>query len=155
MLGGGALKSRLADRIRQKEGLSYGVGSQFNADPLDASANWIAYAMYNPANLEKLEKAFREELEKALKDGFAAEELGAAKTSWLQGQETSRTQDGSLAGRLALNLFLGRDLAWQADLEVKVKALTNEQIVLALRAFMDPAKLNIVKAGDFAKAAKK
>jgi len=155
MLGGGALKSRLADRIRQKEGLSYGVGSQFNADPLDPSASWIAYAMYNPANLEKLEKAFREELDKALKDGFTAEELGAAKTSWLQGQETSRTQDGALAGRLASNLFLGRDLAWQADLESKVKALTNEQIVTALRRFMDPTRLNIVKAGDFAKAEKK
>jgi zinc protease len=155
MLGGGALKSRLADRIRQKEGLSYGVGSQFNADPLDPSANWIAYAMYNPANLEKLEKAFREELDKALKDGFTAEELGAAKTSWLQGQETSRTQDGSLAGRLASNLFLGRNLVWQADLETKVKAVTNEQIVAALRKFLDPTKLNIVKAGDFAKATKK
>lgn len=123
--------------------------------PLDPSANWIAYAMYNPANLEKLEKAFREELDKALKDGFTAEELGAAKTSWLQGQETSRTQDGALAGRLASNLFLGRNLVWQADLETKVKAVTNEQIVAALRKFLDPTKLSIVKAGDFAKAAKK
>ncbi len=154
MLGGGAMKSRLADRIRQKEGLSYGVGSQFNADPLDASANWIAYAMYNPANVAKLEQAFREELDKALKDGFMAEELGAAKTSWLQGQQTNRTQDGALAGRLASNLFLGRDLAWQGALEAKVKALTNDQIVTALRKFLEPAKLNMVKAGDFSKVQK-
>jgi zinc protease len=155
MLGGGALKSRLADRIRQKEGLSYGVGSQLAVYPQDPAGNWVAYAMYNPANLIKLEQAFREELDKALKDGFTAEELGAAKTSWLQGQVTSRTQDGALAGRLVSNLFLGRDLAWQAALEAKVKALTNEQVLAALRKYLDPSKLSIVKAGDFAKAEKK
>ncbi len=154
-LGGGALKSRLADRIRQKEGLSYGVGSQLSADPMDASGSWIAYAIYNPANLDKLEKAFREELAKALKDGFTPEELGAAKTSWLQGQETTRAQDGALAGRLASNLYLGRDLAWQAVLETKVQALTNDQILSACRKFLEPAKLNLVKAGDFAKVNKK
>jgi zinc protease len=155
MLGGGAMKSRLADRIRQKEGLSYGVGSQLAIYPLDPAGNWVAYAMYNPANLVKLEQAFREELDKALKDGFSAEEIGAAKTSWLQGQETSRTQDGALAGRLVSNLFLGRDLAWQAALEAKVKALSNEQILAALRKYLVPGKLSIVKAGDFAKAEKK
>jgi zinc protease len=155
MLGGGALKSRLADRIRQKEGLSYAVGSQFNAHPLDAAATWLSYAIYNPANLEKLELAFRQELDKALKDGFTPEEIAAAKTSWLQGQATNRTQDGALAGRLASNLFYGRDMAWQTDLETKVKALTNEQIVAALRKFLEPAKLSIVKAGDWAKANKK
>ncbi len=155
MLGGGMLKSRLADRIRQKEGLSYSVGSQMSVDAQDAAASWIAYAIYNPGNLEKLEAAFRDELAKALKDGFTAEELAAGKTSWLQGQETNRTQDGALAGRLASNLYLGRNLAWQAELEAKVKAVTNEQIVAALRKFLEPAKLNTVKAGDFAKAAKK
>src|SRR5262249_34133938 len=35
MLGGGFLNSRLATRIRQKEGLSYGVGSSLNAGSLD------------------------------------------------------------------------------------------------------------------------
>ncbi|HEX7552762.1 MAG TPA: insulinase family protein, partial [Geothrix sp.] len=155
MLGGGALKSRLADRIRQKEGLSYGVGSQLAIYPQDPAGNWVAYAMFNPANLVKLEQAFREELDKALKDGFTAEELGAAKTAWLQGQETSRTQDGALAGRLVSNLFLGRDMAWQEALEAKVKALTNEQILASLRKHLDPSKLSIVKAGDFAKADKK
>ena len=37
MLGGGFLNSRLAVRIRQKEGLWYGVGSQFQASALDQS----------------------------------------------------------------------------------------------------------------------
>ena len=155
MLGGGALKSRLADRIRQKEGLSYGVASQLAVYPLDPAGNWLAYAMYNPANLVKLEQAFQEELAKALKDGFTLDELNAARTAWLQGQETSRTQDGALAGRLTANLFLDRSMTWQAELEAKVGSLTPEQIVVALRKYLDPSKLSIVKAGDFAKVEKK
>ena len=43
MLGGGFLNSRLVARIRVKEGLSYGVGSQLNAAPLDKSGGFLAY----------------------------------------------------------------------------------------------------------------
>ncbi len=43
MLGGGFLNSRLAVRVRQKEGLSYGVGSQFNASSLDKVGNFMVY----------------------------------------------------------------------------------------------------------------
>ena len=37
MLGGGFLSSRLAVRIRQKDGLSYGVGSNLSGSPMDKS----------------------------------------------------------------------------------------------------------------------
>ncbi|MGH9820755.1 MAG: insulinase family protein, partial [Pyrinomonadaceae bacterium] len=45
MLGGGFLNSRLAVRIRQKDGLSYGVGSGFSASPLDESGAFFANAI--------------------------------------------------------------------------------------------------------------
>jgi len=64
MLGGGFLNSRLATRIRQKEGLSYGVGSQFSAGSLDPVGSFFAYAIYAPENVEKLEAAFKDEINK-------------------------------------------------------------------------------------------
>lgn len=155
MLGGGALRSRLADRIRQKDGLSYGVGSQFSAQPQDAKATWNAFAIYNPANLAKLEAAFKEEIARALDKGFTDQEIKDAKNAWLQGQASSRAQDRELAGRLASNLYLGRTMAWQADLERKVQALTNDQILAAFRRHFDPSKISVFVAGDFAKADKK
>ena len=155
MLGGGALRSRLADRIRQKEGLSYGVGSQFSAQAQDAMAMWNAFAIYNPANLTKLEAAFKEEIALALDKGFTGQEIKDAKTAWLQGQASSRAQDRELAGRLASNLFIGRTMAWQADLERKVQALTNDQILAALHKHFDPTKISVFVAGDFTKADKK
>jgi zinc protease len=154
ILGGGSgLESRLGTRIRQKEGLSYYVGSQFSASPLDDSGSFIGIAIYAPENVAKLEKAFREEVERALKDGFTQKEVDEAKGGWLQLRQVSRAQDASLARTLASELFLNRTLAWDAQLEEKIKALTPQQIVEAMRRHIDPSKISIFKAGDFAKSA--
>jgi zinc protease len=151
MLGGGFLNSRLATRIRQKEGLSYGVGSQFQASPLDKSGSFLAFAIYAPENAGKLEAAFREEIARALKDGFEAKEVEEARSGWLQSRQVGRAQDAALARLLAQDLYLTRTLAWDADLEKKVQALTPAEIVAAMRRHIDPNKITIVKAGDFAK----
>lgn len=154
MLGGGFLNSRLAVRIRQKEGLSYGVGSQLGAGAIDKTGSFFTFAIYAPQNRDKLEKAFKEELERALKDGFTAEELASAKKGWLQSREVSRAQDAELSGKLVGYTFLTRTLAWDAEFEKKVAALTPEQITAAMRKHIDPARISIFKAGDFAKALK-
>jgi len=151
MLGGGFLNSRLAARIRGKDGLSYGVGSGINISALDEYGRFTANAIYAPQNVEKLEAAFKEEIARMLKDGFTAEEVEAAKSGYLQSRQVSRAQDNELAGRLNQYLFLKRTLQWDADLDAKLKALTPEEINAAMRRHMDPAKITIVKAGDFAK----
>ncbi len=151
MLGGGFLNSRLAARIRQKEGLSYGVGSGINISALDEYGRFTANAIYAPQNVEKLEAAFKEEIARMLKDGFTAEEVEAAKSGYLQSRQVSRAQDNELASRLNNYLFLGRTLQFDADLDAKLRALTPEQIVAAMRRHIDPTKMTIIKAGDFGK----
>jgi len=155
MLGGGFLNSRLATRIRQKEGISYGVGSSITAGPFDKAGSFMTYAIYNPENSERLVKALKEELEKVQKEGFTAEELNAARSGYLQSRQVSRAQDPGLAGTLNSYLYLNRTMAWDADFEKKVAALTPESVNAAMKKHIDPAKLTIVQAGDFAKAAKK
>jgi zinc protease len=153
MLGGGMLKSRLADRIRQKDGLSYGVGSQFEANVLDQSGHFTAFAIFAPQNLGRLETAFQEEMEKARKDGFTEDELKAAKSGWLQSRQVSRGNDNRIARTLADDLFYDRTYNWDAELEKKVESVTAVQAVTALRKYIDPAKLTVVTAGSFATAA--
>ncbi|HKQ78415.1 MAG TPA: pitrilysin family protein [Blastocatellia bacterium] len=155
MLGGGFLNSRLAVRIRQKDGLSYGVGSSFGAGELDKSGSFLANAIYAPQNAAKLEAAFKEELARAIKDGFTPDEVEKAKSGWLKSRQVSRAQDNELAGALVNRLYLNRTLAWDAEMEKKVEALTPEQIQAAMRKHIDPARITIIKAGDFAKAAQK
>ncbi len=155
VLGGGALKNRIADRLRQKEGFSYDAGSFVDVNSQDPVTSWSAYAIYAPQNVTKLEAAFQEEVQKALKDGFTQEELEFAQKTWLQGEEAQRQEDSAIAGWLNSSLHLDRSVLFQAELESKVKALTLGEVNAALRKYLDPARLVVVKAGDFAKAEKK
>jgi len=149
IIGGGFLNSRLATRIRQKEGISYGVGSWLQADPLDKSGAFGSYAIYNPDNSDRLIAAYKEELDKVIKDGFTADELKNAISGYLQGQNVNRSQDGYLSGKLSGNLFLNRTMKWNEDLEKKIAALSVEQINAAMRKWLKPEKITIVQAGDF------
>ena len=151
MLGGGFLSSRLAVRIRQKEGISYGVGSSVAGSPFDKSGNFMTYAIYAPENAQKLEKAFYEEIEKVVNEGFTADELKAAKSGWLQSRSVSRSQDNELSSKLNNYLYYDRTLAFDAEFDKKVEALTAEQVNATMKKFIDPKKISIVKAGDFDK----
>ncbi len=153
MLGGGFLNSRLATRIRQKDGLSYGVRGGFGASALDKNANFNASIIFNPQNAGKLATAFREEIERATKDGFTAEELEAAKTGWLKSRQVARASDAALAGSLSGNLFIGRDLQFDAQREAMVRSLTPEQVNAAMKKHLDYTRMLSVKAGDFKKPA--
>ena len=152
MLGGGFLNSRLATRIRQKEGLSYGVGSRFSASPLDESGSFFANAIYAPENADKLEAAFKDEIKKATTEGFTAEEVEAAKSGFLQSQQLSRAQDRELASRLNNYLFLNRTIAFDQAFEEQIKNLTPAQVNAAMKKYITPDNITIIKAGDFAKA---
>ena len=153
ILGRAGFDSRLTARIRVKEGLSYSVGSQAGGPIFGRAGNWAAEAIAAPQNIARVEDALREELEKALKDGFTDEEVAKAKSDWIQSFAQIRIQDASLTSRLLSHLDSDRTLlTWDKVFEERMLALTPEQMLMALRKYIDPAKLTIVKAGDFSKA---
>jgi zinc protease len=154
MLGGGFLNSRLAARIRQKEGISYGVGSSFSANALDETGTFFANAIYAPQNAERLEAAFKEEIQKVITEGFTADELEQAKKGWLLSRQRNRGQDGGLANSLANYLYLNRTFAWDDELEKKIQSLTLEQVNASMKKYLTPDKISTFKAGDFANAKK-
>ncbi len=125
ILGGGALSSRLADRVRQKEGLSYGIGSGVNAHPVDLRASMTIFAITNPANRDKLVSIISEEIEKLLRDGVTQEELSAAKEGFLQSLRVERSTDARIAQVLASNLFAKRDMASKRSLNLKYNRLAS------------------------------
>ena len=109
-------------------------------------------AIAAPQNIAKVEAAMREELDKALRDGFTEEEVAKAKSDWRQNFAQIRAQDSSLTSRLLSHLDNGRTLlTWDKSFEERILALTPEQMLSALRKHIDPSKLTIVKAGDFRK----
>ena len=148
---GGSSNSRIIERIRQKDGISYGGGSVLQASSQEEAGAFVTYAIYAPENRARLEAGIREEIAKVRQDGFSDIEIQRGKESFLQQMQLSRTQDGSLAGLLASNLHLGRTMQFSADFEAKLNALTAAQIKAVMVKYIDPAQLAAVYAGDFAK----
>jgi len=153
MLGGGFLNSRLAVRIRVKDGLSYGVGSSLSAKSNEKDGEFQAFAIAAPQNVLKVEAAFKEEMQRALADGFTQKEMDDDRTGWLQSQQVSRAEDNSLVRMLTSRDYDGRTMAWDEELEKKVSALTPDDVVKAARRNIDVSQISIVKAGDFKKVA--
>jgi zinc protease len=151
LLGGGALSSRLGDRIRQKDGLSYTIQSQLQASALDENCLFRVFAISNPENSDKVQKAVVEEIEKLLKEGLLPGELDKAKQGWLQQQQVMRSNDAMLARMLGANLVSGRSMDFYAKQDAAIAKLSADDVLKALRKRIDPKKMFITTAGDFEK----
>ena len=151
ILGEGFLNSRLAMRIRQQEGLSYGVGSYLRLNDKVRNSTIGAYAIYAPQNREKLEKAFSEVMRQAVRSGFTPEEIRAGQSALMQSRQLARAQDGALAGLLAKLLFDQRTMDFVADLDRKLMALDADAVNRTLPRYVDPDRFVEVVAGDFSR----
>lgn len=151
VLGGDTLASRLGNRLRQDEGLSYGVSSIFEASPIDERASLSISAITNPANREKLVKVIDEEIQKFVKDGVTEKELKDNIQGFLQSRRLQRSRDEKLARILADNLFTGRNLGYFEKLEADVSKLTVKDVNEAISEYVSPDTFVVATAGDFAK----
>jgi zinc protease len=149
MLGGGFLSSRLAERIRQREGISYGVSSFYNAHSIDQAGSFGVWAMYAPENRERLLAAIDEELRRVIGEDFSEDELSRAKQGWLQSRQVTWGTDAQLAGLLSSHTYLGRDMAHEAALVARIAALSAEEIRAAFARHLDLDAMSFVLGGDF------
>jgi zinc protease len=151
---GGTSAARLFTRVREHEGLSYGVYSNFRAPMLDPDAQLRVTGICNPNNMPKVKQLIGEEVAKMVAQGVTKEEVDEAKRSYLERRGMNRSQDSALGGILSGQLYAGRTMQQEADFEAKLKALTPEQVNAAARKHFKPDGLVIVTAGDFANASK-
>jgi len=151
LLGGAPLASRLSNRIRGEKGLSYGVGSGFDADAKDPAGLIHIFAITNPVNMSKVDALVTEEVTKFLKDGVSLEEVEAGKKAIVDEMKLQRAEDASLASMLANGLFLSRKFDYYADLEKKIDAVQPAEVQKNYQKTLDPKRLVIVHAGDFKK----
>ena len=150
VLGSSGLSSRLGDRVRQREGLSYGVSSGLSVQSKDDYTLWYVFAITNPQNVPKLKAVVREEIDRWLADGVTPEEVEAAKTSYLQKQRVNRADDRGLAADLAAQLYDDRTMTFTATIEEKVAALTADEVNAAMNRHLSADRLVVAVAGDLA-----
>ena len=111
------------------------------------------YSSLAPQNRARVEQALREELERAVRQGFSAAEVEAGRRAVLEARRLARTQDRSLAARLAGYSFARRTFAWDVALEERMARATAAEVNAVLRKYIDPSRLALVAAGDFRKSA--
>jgi zinc protease len=150
---GGGIQSRLWQRIRETDGLSYTVQSVFYAGATEKFAQFLAIAVSNPQNSPKVERAFKEEMAKAVNAGFTADEVATVKKAFLQEAVLARSEDSSLARTLTRNAQNGWTMAHDGEIESKISKLTADDVNAALKRRIDPASISDFKAGDFKKVA--
>lgn len=155
IFGGGFLNSRIAGRLRQKDGISYGAGGRVSVDgdEKDKKSSVMVYAIYAPENASKVQKGFSEEIERFIKDGITEDELKVAVTSWVQGQNVSRAKDNELSSLINNNLYYDRDMMFHKAIEDRVTSLTVEDVNKVIKKYFKTFdNWTVVNAGDFEKS---
>ena len=150
LLGGGS-GSRLWKRIRESEGLSYGVGTGIEWSRFEPNSPWQAYAIFAPQNRAKVEAAFQRRDRACLKSGFSAKELSEGISSLLSFRRLS-PRAGRHAGRRvarATSTSAHPTFAREAEVDAAIAKLTLAQVNAALRKYLKPGEFAAAYAGDF------
>jgi zinc protease len=148
LLGQGG-QSRLWLRIREREGLSYDVGSWIEWNPWEPGSWWQIRAIFAPDKLSAVETALREEMERALREGFSPQEVAEGQGALMNLRRLSLAQDDVLAQVLARQTWLGETMARHAEISAAIEALTPEQVGAALRRHLRPDAAVKAVGGDF------
>jgi zinc protease len=120
----------------------------------DDAGHFQIAGLVAPQNAERFEKATKEELDRMLGEGFTAKEIEDGKNGFLQERTLARAQDGRVAAGWIVHLDADRTFAFSGTIDEKVRRLTPDQVLAALRRHLDLEKMTTVVAGDAGKGAK-
>jgi len=129
------LGSRFFDRIREDMGLAYFVGAANLTGPVPGSQ--IFYLGTDPAKVEEVQKAFREEIAKLAKEGLTEEELTRAKKKSLGREAIGNQSNGAFAQSVALDELFGRGFDAYLKHEQTINAVTQEDTRNAAKKYLD------------------
>lgn len=150
---GDGFTGRLMANVRDKEGLTYGVGSAFamTCSTMATGASTPASAS-SPAGTRALRPpstSFKLWYDK----GVTPVEVSARKSNVIGAFKVALTTTDGMAGALLAAVSRGYDVTWLDEMPVKVQALTTEQVDTAIPQVPQPESMVLVKAGTFAGAA--
>jgi zinc protease len=146
---GQGFTGRLMGTVRDREGLTYGIGAAVTGDSVVDGA-WSISASFAPALLDRGVASTRRVLEQWWKDGITDEELAARKQGLVGGYFVSLSTTAGLAGTILTSIQRGYDLSWLDGYPEAVRALSREQVDQAIRAHLDPTAMVQVEAGSVA-----
>jgi zinc protease len=145
ILGGGGFGSRLTDEIRERRGLSYGVGTSLATNDYGP----LILGRFSTANARVAEAIaiVRAEWARMATEGVSAAELEAAQR-YLTGAYPLRFDGyGRIANQLLGLQVAGLDLDYVNVRNELVAAVTTDDIARVARRLLDPDRLTFVVVG--------
>jgi zinc protease len=143
---GSGFTGRLMANVRDKEGLTYDVGARLGNDMFHAG-DWRITASFAPAMLEQGIASTRRQLALWYERGVTAAEVEARKSSLIGSFKVDLATSDGMASALMAAVNRGYDLNWLDDFPLRVNALTLEQVNAAIRKYLWPDQMILVKAG--------
>jgi zinc protease len=150
---GRGFTGRLMSTVRDKEGLTYNIGSSMGDDSV-VDGVWEVSASFAPALLSKGVESTRREVNKWWKDGVTEQELASRKQGVIGGYFVSLSTTLGLAETILANAQRGYDPSWLDAFPKAVKALTREQVNAAIKSHINPNAMVLVEAGSVPAVAK-
>ena len=145
---GSGFTGRLMANVRDKEGLTYGVGSALGSDMFN-DGDWRIVATFSPDLLDKGIASTQRQLKLWHESGATPAEISARKTNLIGSFKVGLATTGGMAENLISAINRGYDVTWLDDFPVKVNALTNEQVNSVIKKYLKPESMVTVKAGTF------
>lgn len=144
---GQGFTGRLMGTVRDREGLTYGIGAAVTADTI-ADGAWSISASFAPALLDRGVATTRQVLEEWWRDGVTDSELETRKQGIVGGYFVGLSTTGGLASVILASLQRGYDLDWLDRYPEVVRGVTREAVDHAIRAHLDPSAMVLVEAGS-------
>lgn len=143
---GGNFSARLMSTVRDKEGLTYGIGSNLSGTSL-SDGHWNLTATFAPALLEQGLNSTMRELKDWVENGISQEELDAKKSTISGAAKVQLATTGGMAGYIHNIALRGKDVSYADQYFADIEALTLEEVNNAIKKYIDLNRMVTVEAG--------
>jgi zinc protease len=146
-LGQSSLTSRLGVRVRDTEGLTYGIHSGFSATYL--AGPFTVSLTVKPESRDAAVAATLEEIVRFRREGMTAKELADEQSSHVGRFKVDLASNGGIAHAIDAAVYYGLGVSYLDEYPSLVGAVTREQADVAFAKRVDPDRFTIVSAGSF------
>jgi zinc protease len=145
ILGGDTLSSRLGAEVRDRQGLSYGIYSYFQAGK--NAGTFLIEMQTSPEDSRKAIASTRQILQQIHQQGVTLLEVETAKRTLISNYNVSLANPEELTDKILMNEVYGLDKVELHTFTDKLQKVTFEQVNQAARELLHPDQIVVVTAG--------
>ena len=143
---GSGFTGRLMGNVRDKEGLTYGIGASLANDTF-ADGDFRISGTFAPNLLDKGIASTQRQLNLWYNDGVTEKEVTDRKTNLIGRFKVGLATTDGMANQLLSTVHRGLPLSWLDTYPSEIAALTTAQVNGAIKKHLNPADMVLIKAG--------